>query len=72
MLVWGVCAVGMIDNFLRPKLVGQRMQVHPMIILLSALGGILLFGTIGFLLGPLAISLFYAFFEIHSAIWKHE
>ncbi|MBU4009227.1 MAG: AI-2E family transporter [Proteobacteria bacterium] len=68
LLVWGIGVVGMIDNFLRPKLVGQRMQVHPIIILLSVLGGIVFFGTIGFLLGPLAISLFFALFEIYSAI----
>ncbi len=68
LLAWGACAVGMIDNFLGPKLVGQRMQVHPMFILLSVLGGIVFFGPIGFLLGPLMISLFFAFFEIYSAI----
>lgn len=68
LLVWSACAVGMIDNFLGPKLVGQRMQVHPMLILLSVLGGIVFFGPIGFLLGPLMISLFFAFFEIYSAI----
>ncbi len=68
LLVWGAGAVGIIDNFLGPKLVGQRMQVHPMLILLSVLGGIVFFGPIGFLLGPLTMSLFFAFFEIYSAI----
>lgn len=72
LLVWGAGAVGLIDNFLGPKLVGQRMQVHPMIILLSVLGGILFFGPIGFLLGPLIISLFFAFFEIYSSIRTHQ
>lgn len=72
LLVWGAGAVGIIDNFLGPKLVGQRMQVHPMIILLSVLGGIVFFGPIGFLLGPLIMSLFFALFEIYSAIRAHQ
>lgn len=68
--VWGVTAVGLIDNFLGPKLVGRGMQLHPMIILLSVLGGIGFFGPIGFLLGPLTISLLFALLDIYSSLTR--
>jgi len=72
LLIWGAGAVGLVDNFLGPKLVGRGMRMHPFIILLSVLGGIGFFGPVGFLLGPLTISLFFAFFEIYSSIKPPE
>ena len=73
LLFWGVTAVGLIDNFLGPKLVGRGIQLHPFLILLSILGGIGFFGPLGFLLGPLVLSLLFAFLEIYFAIRKeHE
>ena len=72
LIVWGVTAVGLIDNFLGPKLVGRGMQLHPLIILLSALGGIGFFGPIGFLLGPLTISLLFALLDIYFSLRRRE
>lgn len=66
--VWGIAAVGLIDNFLGPKIVGRGMQLHPLAVLLSALGGIALFGPLGFLLGPLAMSLCIAFIDIYFSL----
>jgi len=68
LLLWGAGAVGLIDNFLGPKLVGKGMKMHPLIILLSVLGGIGFFGPIGFLLGPLTVSLLFAFIEIYTSL----
>ncbi|MCR4275752.1 MAG: AI-2E family transporter [Candidatus Wolfebacteria bacterium] len=68
LIVWGVTAVGLVDNFLGPKLVGRGMQLHPLIILLSVLGGIGFFGPIGFLLGPLTISLLFALLDTYSSL----
>jgi len=72
LFLWGAGAVGLVDNYLGPKLVGRGMRMHPFIILLSVLGGIGFFGPVGFLLGPLTISLFFAFFEIYSSIKPQE
>ena len=69
---WGVTAVGLIDNFLGPKLIGRGMKVHPLIILLSVIGGIGFFGPIGFLLGPLSISLFFALLDIYFSLLRTE
>jgi predicted PurR-regulated permease PerM len=72
LLVWGAVAVGLIDNFLGPKLVGRGIQLHPLIVLLSVLGGIGLFGPMGLLLGPLTISMLFALFEIISSVKSQE
>lgn len=68
LLVWGLFAVGLIDNFLGPKLVEKGTQLHPFLILLSILGGVGFFGPLGFVLGPLSLSLLFAFFEVYKLI----
>ena len=66
LIVWGMGGVGLIDNFLGPKLVGHGIHLHPLIILLSVFGGLVFFGPIGFLLGPLTATLFFALLDIYS------
>ena len=68
--IWGALAVGMIDNFLGPRLIGSGIKLHPLLVLLSVLGGITLFGPIGIFLGPLSLSLLFAFLSIYSDIAK--
>lgn len=71
--IWGAVAVGLVDNFLGPKLVGQGMHLHPLITLLSVLGGIAFFGPVGFLLGPIVVSLLFALVDIYlSLMGKRE
>ncbi len=72
LLLWGVTAVGLADNFLRPKLVERGMRLHPFLILLSIFGGIGFFGPLGFLLGPIVLSLLFALLEIYFAISKEH
>src|SRR5690606_28175750 len=65
--VWGVLAVGLIDNLLGPYLMGRgNIKLHPFIILLSVLGGIALFGPIWFILGPVVMSLFSVLLELYA------
>ena len=66
LVLWGMGAVGLIDNFLGPKLVGRGIHLHPLIILLSVFGGLVFFGPIGFLLGPLTATLLFALLDIYS------
>ncbi len=70
LLIWGMTAVGLVDNFLGPKLAERGMRLHPFLILLSILGGIGFFGPLGFLLGPLVLSLLFALLEIYFTISK--
>lgn len=72
LLVWGVLAVGLIDNFLGPVLINRGVKIHPFLILLSVLGGIVFFGPIGFVLGPLIIALLFALLELYRMPKKQE
>lgn len=63
LLLWGSLAVGLIDNFLGPKLIGSGMRLHPLLVLFSVLGGIGLFGPIGFILGPIVLSMLFALMD---------
>ena len=72
LLVWGIVAVGLVDNILGPKLVGRGIKLHPFLTLLSILGGISFFGPLGFLFGPLTLSLLFAFLEIYSTIRRER
>lgn len=72
LVIWGVCAVGLIDNLLAPILINRGIRLHPFIILLSVLGGLTLFGPVGFLLGPLVISLLFALLDIHFEVIKTQ
>jgi predicted PurR-regulated permease PerM len=55
--LWGFVLAGSIDNFVKPRLMKRGAGLHPFIILLSVLGGMAVFGPMGFLIGPLAVSL---------------
>ncbi|MCL4812426.1 MAG: AI-2E family transporter [Vicinamibacteraceae bacterium] len=56
--------VGSIDNVLRPRLVGRDTRLHDLMILFSTLGGLLVFGVLGFILGPILAALFVTVWEI--------
>ncbi|MEA3399408.1 MAG: AI-2E family transporter [Patescibacteria group bacterium] len=65
LLIWGFVVVGLIDNLLRPILIEKGIELNLLVILLSVLGGLILFGPIGFLLGPLVISFLFTLIEIY-------
>lgn len=64
--VIGVLVIGMIDNILRPPLVGKGVRLPDYVILVSTLGGISLFGINGFVIGPLIAALFVAVWSLFS------
>jgi len=66
--IWASIAVGMLDNVLGPKLMGQGLHMHPLVTLLSILGGISFYGPVGILLGPITVSLLYALLDIYSTL----
>lgn len=68
LLLWGVVCVGLIDNILGPKLVEKGINIHPLLILLSVLGGISFFGVTGFILGPIVLSFLFTLFAIYKPI----
>lgn len=68
--IWGFFAVGLIDNFLGPKLVGSETKLHPLLVLLSVIGGLEFFGILGFLIGPILMAIFVATIEIYRSDFK--
>lgn len=58
--------VGTIDNVLRPRLVGRDTQMHDLLIFFSTLGGLLLFGAMGFILGPILAALFVTAWDMFA------
>ncbi len=72
LLVWQVIVVGLVDNMLSPTLIRRGMKVHPLFILLSVIGGLMFFGPIGFLLGPVVLSLLFAMVEIYKFLVSSE
>ncbi len=65
LVIWGAVIVGGADNVLGPKIMGRGLQLHSFVILLSVLGGIAFFGPMGFILGPLTVSLLLALTDIY-------
>jgi len=61
---FGVGVIGLVDNILRPILVGRDTKLPDYLVLLSTLGGFAVFGMNGFVVGPLIAALFVAFWEI--------
>ncbi len=71
MAIWAMFAVGLIDNFLSPKLVGRTVRLHPLLVLLAVIGGLRLFGVIGFLIGPIIMAVFVTLIEMYRTDFKH-
>ena len=59
-----------IDNVIRPRLVGQEAGMHDLMVFFSTLGGIALFGAMGFIVGPVIAALFLAVIEIYATEFK--
>jgi predicted PurR-regulated permease PerM len=62
--LWGALVIGVVDNILRPKLVGERARLHELLIFFSVLGGLQIWGPLGLVLGPVMIAITIALFEI--------
>lgn len=64
--VWGVVVVGLVDNIMVPFLYGKSIHIHPVFVLLSVLGGLSMFGFLGFIFGPVILSLFVVLIDIYK------
>ncbi len=71
-LAVGFGIISIIDNFLRPELVGKDTQMHPLIVFFATLGGISLFGFLGFIIGPIVVALFLALWDIYAIEFKGQ
>jgi predicted PurR-regulated permease PerM len=71
LLVWSALVVSTVDNFLRPRLIGRDARMSDLLILLSTLGGIFLFGALGFIVGPIVAALFVTIVHIYGEAFRH-
>jgi predicted PurR-regulated permease PerM len=67
LILYGVIVIGLVDNLLRPFLVGKGSKLPDYIVLISTLGGIEVFGLNGFVIGPVIAAMFMVSWEIFSA-----
>jgi predicted PurR-regulated permease PerM len=72
LLAYGTFVMGLVDNLLRPLLVGKETEMPDYLVLISTLGGIAAFGLSGFVIGPLVAALFIAIWDIFSASRQSE
>jgi len=66
LVLFGCFVIGLVDNLLRPRLVGKETRVPDYLILLSTLGGLAVFGLTGFIIGPVIAALFLTFWDIFT------
>ena len=65
LIAFGVLVIGMVDNVLRPILVGKDTRMPDYVVLLSTLGGLAVFGINGFIIGPVIAAMFIAVWDIY-------
>jgi predicted PurR-regulated permease PerM len=67
LIAFGVFVIGLIDNVLRPILVGKDTQLPDYVVLISTVGGLALVGLNGFVIGPLIAAMFVAAWQLLAA-----
>lgn len=66
LVLLGVVLVGNVDVLIRPAVFRRYAQIHPLVTLVGAIGGVSYFGLIGILVGPLAVSYFFELIRIYG------
>jgi predicted PurR-regulated permease PerM len=66
LIAFGVLVIGLVDNVLRPMLVGKETKIPDYVVLVATLGGIAIFGISGFVIGPVIAAMFMAAWDIFS------
>jgi len=67
---WGIVVVGLVDNFLRPRMVGRDTKMHDLLVLLSTFGGLAMFGLVGFIIGPIVAALFMTSWDLYAVAFR--
>jgi len=70
LIIWTIVTIIVVDNILAPHLMSRGNNLHPFIMLTSVLGGITTFGPIGFIIGPVIVTLFLVLLEVYNQYIK--
>jgi predicted PurR-regulated permease PerM len=65
LIIWGVFVAALVDNLVRPVVNRRFSEIHPLITLIGAIGGVNYFGLLGLLVGPLALSYFFELIRMY-------
>ena len=65
LLLYGLFVISTIDNIIRPKIVGSKGEIHPILVLLGVLGGLEVFGLLGMIIGPLVLAILVVFLSLY-------
>jgi predicted PurR-regulated permease PerM len=68
LVLWGSLVIGLVDNFLRPILVGKDTRMPDYLVLVATLGGIVVFGLNGFVIGPVIAAIFLVSWEMLASV----
>ena len=72
LIAFGALIIGLVDNFLRPALIGKDTRMPDYVVLISTLGGLEVFGINGFIIGPAIAAMFLAVWMIFSDSWGRD
>ncbi|MBN1646037.1 AI-2E family transporter [Candidatus Woesearchaeota archaeon] len=70
LLIYSGVFIMQLDNVIKPKLISNKIRIHPAVILLGVLGGLKVFGFVGIILGPLVISLLIVLLRFYVSDFK--
>jgi predicted PurR-regulated permease PerM len=68
LIAWGILALSVFTTVLYPILVGDRLRLHTLVVFIAIIGGIMAFGTVGIILGPLVLAITISLINI----WKER
>lgn len=71
LVLWGLFAVGTVDNFIKPLVIGESARIHPLMSFVTILGGIFTMGLPGLIIAPYLLSLALAFIHIYKLEYKN-
>jgi predicted PurR-regulated permease PerM len=66
LMIYGIFVVGTVDNILKPKIIGDRSGLHPVLVLLGVVGGLALLGFVGIIIGPIILAMLVTFIKIYE------
>lgn len=70
LLIFGALGISMVDNFLKPILIGQKAKLPTLFLFLGIIGGLKLYGVLGLFMGPVVLSVFFALVSIYQEEYK--
>jgi predicted PurR-regulated permease PerM len=72
LVLWGAIAIGSVDNFVRPLVIGGRVEMPTLLLLFVLLGGLQVYGFLGIFVAPVVVAVLLAFVEIYREHYMGE